>query len=224
MAYRKKRNNNGGFRRKRKQKRYRNYNSNFTYGQVLDKVTSDVARLKGLINVEFKSVDTINDLTVTSTNSIVLINALVVGDDFSNRDGRKVRFKSVEITLNIVQNATPINTFMRIMVVIDKQPNEILLVITDLLTANTMDSHRNLDHRKRFVILRDEVISLSDAERTNMTWNYYKQLDMITIYDNSNTGDITDITTNAIYLIMTSSEASNGPAVNQAVRMRFIDN
>ncbi len=84
-------------RRGRKPYRRNNYfrKNNITYGQVVDKVVKDVGRLKSLINVEFKSADTAVVGLITTTPNIALINAPAVGDDFDEREGRSVRFKSV---------------------------------------------------------------------------------------------------------------------------------
>ncbi len=224
MAYRKqKRQYRKGPRRRRGGRRNYN-NSNFTYGNVLDKVVNDVYRLKGLINVEFKTNDLAASATLTTTPLIAVLNSISTGDQFNTRDGRKVRWKSVQVNLEITMHATPINDMVRIMIVIDKQPNEIGLVIGDLLDTTTICSFRNLDQRKRFVILRDDVITLSVGGGTVKYWNYYRKIDMITIYDDSDAGTIADISTNAMWLVMFSTEATNGPTVSRCTRMRFIDN
>ncbi len=198
--------------------------TNFTYGQVLDKVVGDVSKLKGLINVEFKVIDVVTASVVTTTPVIAVINACVQGDDFDQRDGRKVRFKSVSIKLHIRMHATPTSDTLRIMLVIDKQPNEIVMVIGDLLNNTDPEGQRNLDQRKRFTILRDDTITLDTGQGILRMWEYYKKLDMITIYDDSNAGNITDITTNALYLVLFGTEATNGMTIGRTTRLRFIDN
>ncbi len=197
---------------------------NFDYWDVMNKVKKDVSKLKGLINTEFKSLDITTSATLTTTPVVALLSGLAKGDDIDNRDGRQVRWKSVEINLQIVMHTTPINTLVRILIVIDKQPNATLLTIAELLNQTTIDSVKNLDNRKRLVILRDDVVQLGDGYLTSTLWKYYKTLDMITVYDDSDAGTIADIETNALYLIMFSTEATNGPTVQRTMRMRFIDN
>ncbi len=229
--------NRGGF--KRNARRFRNNNGtstrrwskwnngskgNFTYGNVLDKVVSDVGRLKGLINTEFKSLDVDIDGTVSVTPSISLINASVAGDDFDTRDGRVIRIKSVQVSLTLFIHASAVNTWLRCMLVIDKQPNEILLVIGDLIDTTVSHSMRNLNGRKRFVILKDELLVIGSNQNAPVHWEYYSKMDMKTVYDDSNVGSIVDITSNALYLVLFSSEATNVPSVGRHTRVRYIDN
>ncbi len=202
-----------------------------TYGRMGQKVFTDTAwlvnkvhQLSGLINTEFKSNDTDGATTVTTTPLILLISGLARGDDLGDRDGRMVRWKSVSVKLQITMHATPIDDMIRIMVVIDKQPNETLLVIGDLLLSVTPQGQKNLSQRRRFVILKDEVISLSVGEGTTRFFQWYKKIDMKTIFDDSDAGTIADIETNAMYLILFGTEATNGITVGRTTRLRFIDN
>ncbi len=120
-------------------------------------------------------------------------------------------------------NEAAVDTAVRIMVVIDKQPNETVLVIGDLIGATTMPSFRQLDHRKRFVILHNSVHHLTTGGQGNTHLDWYKQLDMITQYDDTTSG-IGSITTNALYLVIFSNEATNGPTIDRTTRVRYIDN
>ncbi len=194
------------------------------YGKAGWQLNKDVSMLKGLINVEFKVNEIVATSVVTTTPLIAVINSLATGDQFNTRDGRVVRWKSIQIALELTMHTTPINDAVRIMVVIDKQPNELILVISDLINAVTMVAMRNLDQRKRFIILRDDVVVLSVGKGTNEIWKYYKKIDMKAIYDDSDAGSIADMTTNALYLILFGTEATNGTTVSRVTRMRFIDN
>ncbi len=214
----------GGVRRRGFRNRTQGTRDNFTYGNVLDKVVRDVSRLSGLINTEFKKIDTVNDSTIPSTGFIRLINASVVGDDFTNRDGRQIRIKSCGVTFTMIMDSVPLDSQLRCMVVIDKQPNGILMTIAQLLDTSTVSSFKNLDNRKRFVILKDEVLTLSQSGENNTHLKWYKKIDMKTVYDSSNTGSISDITTNALYLVMISNDTPTGPRVICNTRVRFIDN
>ncbi len=204
---------------------------NISYGDVFSKVADDASKalaigtkLMGLINTEFKSIDIATTGVISSTPTITLLNGLAVGDDFDERDGRQVRFKSIQISIGSTMHATPLDTEIRIWIVIDKQPNETTMVFADYMDNPNSTSFRNLDQRKRFVTLYDEVQLLSVGRGTTMLNNWYSKLDMITVYDASVVGDITDITTNALYLILFSNQASNTPSVARTIRVRFIDN
>ncbi len=210
---------------KKKYTKYKRRKGQFTYGQVLDKVVGDVAKLKGLINTEFKTVDVSSATAISSTGSVLLLNATIAGDGFNNRDGRMIRCKSIQYALNVIMEpATAVNTSTRVIVVIDTQPNGVLMTIAELLNGSNTIDFRNLDNRKRFVILTDRVVTQSATANTLNQLTWYKQIDMKTIYDDSNAGTIADIESNALLMILISSEATNTPTVQVETRMRFIDN
>ncbi len=212
--------------RGRKGRGRRNYNNryNFTYGNVLDKVITDVAKLKGLVNTEFKQSDATVTGVVSSTAGFVLLNGMVKGDDFDTRDGRQIRVKSVQLSIRYVMSSSATFSQMRCIIFIDKQPNEITPVVLDLLDSAAMQAFRNLDQRKRFVILYNNVVSMSINGMRGGMIDYYKRLDMKTVFDDSDAGDITDISTNAIWLMLISTEATNTVTISRSTRIRYIDN
>ncbi len=198
---------------------------NFTYGNVMDKVIGDIGKLKGLINTEFKAKNVINDILPTTTMNITLLNGLTKGDNLDNRDGRIVRIKSVWIKQYFTINPTATDTFIRIMVIIDKQPNSTLLTIGEILESTRIESMTSLNSRKRLIFLMDKVITLTQGSGTAYYDSYYRKLDMHTVYDASNLGDISDISTNALYLCTLTNEVmANAPFVGRLSRIRFIDN
>ncbi len=212
-------------RRSRRQMQRYNPNLNFSYGNVVDKLTKDVSKMMGLLNTEFKSIDIAASGTVSTTAGFVLLNGTAPGDDFDTRDGRVIRMKSIQITLTYFINSNATLTFIRILVFIDKQPNEATPTITQLLDTSSIVSFRNLDFRKRFIILKDDIVAMTIQGANRLgSWKYYKQIDAKTQYDADTTGTIADITTNAIFLMLVSSEGTNLPNVTRVSRVRFIDN
>ncbi len=214
----------GGYRRANYMNKGNFRQTQFTYGQVVDKLTGDVSKLMGLINTEFKQKDLTATQTINNVAKITLLNGLAKGDDFDDKDGRVVRIKSIQVSLIYEMSTVASFTQMRIMVVLDKQPNETTMVINDLLDSSALQSFRNLDGRKRFVILRNEVVSMSITGTQGGVFEFYKKFNLKTIYDDSDVGDIADITTNAIYLVLLSNEPTNLPTVIRSTRVRYIDN
>lgn len=188
-------------------------------------IQRDVAYLKNLINVEFKAVDTAGTTNASDTGTRLLLNGVATGDDYNDRDGRQLRFKSLQSSLTITKNASATNTQFRALWVIDKQPNQVALTVADVLdisVAPPHDAFRNLDERKRFVILRDVTRTLT-ADRPEANVRLYRRMDMKTVYDGPTNG-VADITTNSLYLILLSDETTQQPAVQYNNRLRFIDN
>lgn len=197
------------------------------YGRAGKQLAKDVWTLKNLINVEFKSSDIYNSTqTAPLAGALVLVNHLTKGDDYNNRDGRQVRFKSLFLNGRVIMHASATHTAVRMVVFIDKQPNGVVPTATDVLstaTTNLIDAFRNLNNRKRFVILKDARYTLN-TDYPEKQIKYYKKLDMKTIYDDGDAGTIADITTNALYVMWISDEGTWVPDVRVPARLRFIDN
>ncbi len=213
------------YRRKRTYRRKPTRMQNYSAG--LGQLKSDVMRLKGLINVEFKCVDTVLSSTVNSSGTLQLLNGLAQGDTATTREGATVRFKSLQLKGFMAIAGAATATACRRLVFIDKQPNQAAPVVGDILdntTAALVNSFRNLSHRKRFVILRDDHFTMSEGGPEALWYpDVYMSLDMITTY-NGNAGTIADIETNAIWAMYISSEATAAPSIAHNVRIRYIDN
>lgn len=184
----------------------------------------DVKNLKNFINVEFKYKDTELSVNPSASGAFYLLNGLQTGDNVINRDGRLVRIKSCQAKYKLTMNASATNTTVRFLWFIDKQANQSTPTGSDLFINVNTQGLKNLNNRKRFVFLKDQTISLSSNSLTEKRFNYYRKLDMKTVYDAGDAGTIADITTNALYLYVISDEAVNTPSLELYNRIRFIDN
>lgn len=191
------------------------------------KAVSGVQYLKGLINVEFKTIDNIYSTTYSNSWSLNLINGISKGDDYNNRDGRQIRVKSIQLSFNPVMNSSStVNQMVRIICFIWKAPDGTAPTIDDVLEAGAtaMVRIRSLSDRKNTVILYDKVINLSAGDKSNVVERYYKRMDMKVVFNDGNTGSISDIDSNALYVAIVSNDNTNQPTVNWTSRVRFIDN
>lgn len=183
----------------------------------------DVKYLKSLVNTEFKVKEQSASSTANTTGVFILLNGLTQGDDFTNRNGRSVRWKSLQYHIRTLKDTAVGTCFVNYAIVIDKQANDATPTLADLY-SNVQAQFRNLDNRKRFVII-DEVRMTLDADDPERNISKYKKIDMHTIYDASNNGDITDINSNALYLVAWSNQpAGDGADFTLDHRLRFIDN
>lgn len=195
-----------------------------TYKRAGAQLWKDVKYLKSLVNTEFK----VKEYTHTITNSnttgtFKLLNGLVQGDDFTNRNGRSVRWKSLQFHIRALKQTAVGTNYVNWAIVIDKQANDATPSLADLY-SNYQAQFRNLDNRKRFVIIMEGHMTL-DADDPERNISKYKKLDMHTIFDNSNNGDITDINSNALYFVTYSNQpTTDGAYMEVDTRLRFIDN
>lgn len=184
----------------------------------------DVSYLKSLVNVEFKSSDITLSESVDTSGFLQLLNGLTRGDTISTRDGRMVNNKSIQISWSAAMHGSATDTIVRCIVFLDKQANGAVATAAELLQDVNIRGLRNLDNRRRFWIISDQIMNLDSQAHSRGIRKFYKQLNVKTIYDDSNNGTIADIETNALYCFWISNEATNTPTVAAEARLRFIDN
>lgn len=193
---------------------------------TIAKTVATTAKIAGLINIEFKQQYGNIGASANTTGTLALLNGMQLGTDVDDRVGRSIRIKSVQLNLINTQNASASNSIVRYLLVIDKQPSGATPNFSDILATagNLWSSMRNLNNRKRFVILKDQFITMNSGTNNEIgVFEYYKKLDMHTIYNNTSTGTITDIESNALYLCLISNEPTNSVAVTGCYRVRYLD-
>lgn len=200
--------------------------------------------------VEIKSVD-VNQGTLTgnfsTTPTFILLNAMRLGTDFYQRVGRKIVMKSLRVTGIIVPSGSVATSasYMRMMVVYDKQSNGAAPAITDIITdvngsgATGTNSYagKNLNYRDRFVILRDHAMlgpivsaggaistySIDPAAKDNgYLIDWYIPMDHEVVY-RADVGSISDIATGGLYVIFYGSTATASWEFQGRARLRYKD-
>lgn len=216
------------YRRRNRGRRYyrRKYQKSrgYIYGKAANQLYRDVMSLKEKINVEYKVADRFPSGAITSTGTLFTVNGLQLGDDITNRDGRQVRWVSMQSSLVATWDpalAAPV--VLRCMFIIDTQPSGTAPGLSAILDSVDVVSFRNLANRKRFVCLKDFSLTLS-ADYPEKVFKMYKKLNMKTVFNSGNTGTITDISSNSLYLLMVSNTSTNAPGASWRIRLRFIDN
>lgn len=219
MPYRKQ------YRRRKAPYRRRAPNRYQIYSRAGTQLWKDVNMLKGLVNTEFKVKDvSVTALALPSTGQVTDLNGLTKGDNVDQRSGRMVCWKSVQIQGQITRNASSTTQDrVRICLVIDKDPSGLGSGYTDIYDSLNVNSFRNLDNRKRYVILRSWNFVL-DADKLEKYMKFYKKLDMKTVFNSLNNGNIADIESNSISLFYISDRATNQPTFDGRIRLRYIDN
>lgn len=181
----------------------------------------------------------VNDLAIATypfdtTGSVTALNLIATGTDFTNRVGRKILMKSVNIIGVVQPNDTSVSTTLcRALLIYDKQPNGALPAITDILNTSNSKDQINLNNRDRFVILRDWFQALAPQQDTatqayagSPTTNnlhMFVKLNHETIY-NSTAGTIAAVTSGSLLLVTVGdSTNTNTYSLSASTRIRFID-
>lgn len=187
-------------------------------------------------------------LTAASGGSAYILNPTIQGSGVNNRQGMKIAMQSLSIRLKfnplLAQTTTD---SIRVSIVYDKQTNTAAPVFGDIYqnlnvaaaTQTNANSYPNGYNRDRFVILKDSVFHLAansvagavgTGGATPFVWNNNYECFMFhhviplkgmeTMYS-ANNGDITDVRTGSLLLIVGSNNSgANLQAIFQA-RLRF---
>jgi len=213
----------------------------------LQKVATDVAKLKESVNTEYKYCDfvqngapnllTIPQATVSNPNNAVnmLLNEIPQGTDYDERTGTEAKIKSLQLTCIIsAKDGILLNQRVRMIIFLYLRPtgNGAVPPVTELLqsaaSGNTlpMVAQRNLDNRSRFSILYDRTFGLEPygVVGSQRVIKIYKRLNFHTIWERSETGDEgSGISKNALYMYM-FSDSDNAAETACFSRVRYVDN
>lgn len=179
-----------------------------------------------LINVEFKYYTlSFSGQNPTTAPQFDLLTGIAQGDDVSNRSGRKILLKSVFIRGNLNINSSATQTNVRFMIIMDKNGNGATPGAAEVFNStSSINLVLNPDNAgERFKVLWDKNFNLSINGRGNATVYKYIKLFNHCGFDGTS-GAVGDCTSNHLWLVTISSEATNTPAWSAFTRVRFIDN
>lgn len=167
---------------------------------------------------------------VTDTGNLTTpLNQMAQGTNGSQRVGLSTPIKSVTYRVDIRQGATtPLPSTVRVMLVWDKQPNQVQPAVTDVLQTANFNSYLNMINRERFVSLRNDYVSLSPQGDQTVYLERYVKINMMAQYAEGTIPVQPAIinTTGALFLLFISDQnaAASQPRISASARVRFMDN
>ena len=210
------------------------------------------AVMRSRARVEVKGVDfvltqaSITNTTGTNAN-IQTVNLITTGSGSFNRIGRKVQLQSIRLKgwITLAQppsSALQAGTVIRMALVLDKQPTgtvpafDAIFGWTDQVAAeaSTMFAPPRYDNMERFTVLRDKCMDINPgtsgtlagtAAQTELSFDEYIPLkDLpVTYGGQSSPCTIADISTNALYLVWRSANATGVVNTASIGRLRYVD-
>lgn len=184
---------------------------------------------------------------VNTTGNVTALCTPILGTDFTQRIGRKICLKSCYIrgivrtegSATAAASAAGPSQLVRLMLVMDLQPNATLATITQILNTADPTSQLNLDNRDRFKILKDKqwaldpymystvaTQSLASASGQSRPLKVYKKLNTEVLFNATNGGTFADIITGNLLMVWIGSTAAGTNTDGNAVvstRVRFSD-
>lgn len=179
--------------------------------------------------------------------TVLTLFAPTTGDDFNNRDGRKVQVISIkvkgyfDVPAQANQAATDSAALIRLILVQDKQTNAAQLNAEDVVggvanAANNINQFQNPTHFGRFRVIKDKLFNLQNPaigfDGTNIEQNGLKKTFKFNIkfrkpqvvhFNATNGGTVADVIDNSWHIIGGSQGISLAPTIQYQVRTTFID-
>lgn len=184
--------------------------------------------------VELKTIESQPSIIVSNTGSVLLLNGIAQGNDYTNRDGRIVNLSSFYYRWSLTPNNATSSTqgdSVRILVVYDCQTNGTTPTVATILAAVDPHAPMNLNNRDRFKVIMDKQIGMGATTYTGAvlsagspmvkTFSFYKKLNMETVFQ-STSNLAADIATGAIWLL-TLGLANTATLSYGYTRIRFTD-
>lgn len=182
---------------------------------------------------ELKYVDVTQQNTFIETGTGILINGLAPGTGASQRIGKKVSMKSIQLRAAIGQGATggaaPFAGFVRTFIVYDKQANAAVPTVASILEAVSGSSPMNMDNRERFLVLYDRQIAIDQfGGNASAQIKMFKKIALPTVFNAGTAGTVADITSGSLYIVFISENsfaaaATNPPVIQWYSRVRYED-
>lgn len=178
---------------------------------------------------EWKFMDRYDPQTPLSsvTPALLCCNDMGSGSGPAQREGRVIEMRSLHIRLVLRSVASSGSCVVRMVVFIDKGANGTTPSFTDVFDTSTITGYlnamRNLKYRERFVIIKDECVTVSGdgTEGDKGLINAYLPLRYKTIYSDDN-ATYASIMAGTLWVMLYAGQASS---VNTtlATRIRFTD-
>lgn len=123
-------------------------------------------RIKSQLNVEYKHIDVADlSLSAVDTGTVTSLTPIAEGDDNTNREGRSIRAKSIQLKALIESNTTANTTqTVRIIIFKDNQNQGSTPSMADVLKASTtlpiVELRETDEEQGRFKVYYDKVVNL----------------------------------------------------------------
>lgn len=190
-----------------------------------------VGALLALLNVESKYKDILfGGVSITDNLGIQsTLTSLSQGLTAITRTGQSVKFTHLSFNAFIFLGAVSAVTYVRVLVIADRDPNGAAFAVGDFYAAaatgtDYTSAHRNVGNLKRFSVMHDQAIGLASSTLQVKRLDLEIPLDFHTLYNTGNVGNVTDIQSGGLFLIVQSNQTVNYPTLTATLRMSFVDN
>lgn len=201
------------------------YEAKYTPKQLAKYAIDGLWKLKGLVNSEMYKFDVTESGTpvVSAGTYAVLLSPIAIGDGPSDRTGNSIFVRALNIHGQLIFNSSGSSPqFVRVAIVIDtQQVADTSASYTTLYNSSTYNSHVNVATAGRYKILYSRVFELDNVNNLSRMMNINIPMRHHVRFNGTAS---TDIQKGGLYILASSSEATNGPTIKYESRLSFHDN
>ncbi len=181
-----------------------------------------VRKLKSVLAIEKKAHTLTVAGAIDDAGSIFQLTNIAQGDTNQLRDGNQIKVLYVGGRIQWTQNDTARITFVRTMIVQDRQQiADAAPAVGTVLQSASVNAYLNTNTLGRFKVLYDKVHTLSDTGTEAVFLRVNLPMNSKVRYNGT---ALTDIQKNGIFLLLISTQPINTPSVASSLRVRFTDN
>lgn len=171
---------------------------------------------------------------IPNTGTLVLLNGVAAGSDYTQRVGRKICLKSLLLRCFLYPSSTvsaPIGDIVRILVIYDAQANGAAPSVADILENGSYDGPMTLNNRDRFKVLSDKYYTMNANTYTagaptagspvTRIHKIFKKMSMDTIF-NGTGNTVGAIQSGSLYMLYIGAN-NNASQLDCYSRVRFTD-
>lgn len=194
------------------------------YAKMIPALTKTVGMFAKMINSEVHYHDvTATGTTIDNVGNVILLSGMAQGDTSITREGSSILAKDLSYRLHLGLHSDAVLNQIRLIFFVDKQQNGATPLVGEILQTVSYLSPLDLDNGKRFVVLKDQLVTMDSSSRKNMVQKGFLKLPFHLKYDGA-TGGIADMKENAIFLLVLSDAGSNYPTIDYYTRFKWYDN
>lgn len=193
----------------------------------------DPANSTSMFQADQKIFDALADqsINVVTAASINLVNGITAGDDYNNRDGRRVVMDTLHLRGDFFYaSATDAHAadHIRLLVIYDKQANSTVMTQSDLFTGASGDTFVNYNNLARFEVLWDQDWTLPQIPAGTTSMILFPKINKKIrvrrgVQYSGTSGTIGSIATGALYVVAIGSQNSglNNTVLSLSTRLTF---
>lgn len=196
------------------------------YAGPVGKIARAVSGVMQMINPEVKYVDNTSSLVAVPNTGVVVATYTTMPQGLGDqaRNGNTIKGKSISGKLYMSKNIGVQTTGMRLLWVLDRENDGSLPSLSQILDNVDIVSGVNRDNSKRYVILKDKLLTLNDGGGQTKFQKFYFPTDFHVHFDGASAA-ITDAKENQVFLFALSDQlAATAPLLTHFGRFNYYDN